>query len=178
MILQKALARMKEVYLFLQQGQQPGAPHIETSGTHTDPGNGPGSFSKYEANAGGSRVVKMLETVLADVKATITESIVTENNAQQGYEEFMKDSNKSVLQTMKSLTHMKGVLAMSKEDLISTKEELKQTVDKLEDLSKENGDLHAMCDYLVKNFDVRQAARAAEIEALGEAKAILSGSSQ
>merc|ERR1740115_457292 len=37
MILTKALDRMKQVYAMLQQ-QQPGAPHIQTSGTHTDPG--------------------------------------------------------------------------------------------------------------------------------------------
>merc|ERR1719454_1377669 len=45
-ILTKALNRMKEVYALLQK--QPGAPHIQTSGTHTDPGNGPAKFRKYE----------------------------------------------------------------------------------------------------------------------------------
>merc|ERR1719253_2392289 len=45
MILTKALDRMKQVYALMQQ-QQPGAPHIQTSGTHTDPGNGPAKFKK------------------------------------------------------------------------------------------------------------------------------------
>merc|ERR1711933_233300 len=36
--LQKALARMREVYSMLQEEpEQPGAPHVQTSGTHTDP---------------------------------------------------------------------------------------------------------------------------------------------
>merc|ERR1719409_2194750 len=65
MILTKALDRMKQVYALLQQ-QKPGAPHIQTSGTHTDPGNGPAKFKKYDENAGGGRVVAMLEEVLAD----------------------------------------------------------------------------------------------------------------
>merc|ERR1719379_429876 len=43
MILNKALDRMKQVYALLQQ-QKPGAPHIQTSATHTDPGNGPAKF--------------------------------------------------------------------------------------------------------------------------------------
>merc|ERR1719504_345028 len=60
MILTKALDRMKQVYALMQQ-QQPGAPHIQTSGTHTDPGNGPAMFKKYGTNAGGARVVAMLE---------------------------------------------------------------------------------------------------------------------
>merc|ERR1712008_584778 len=58
MILKKALARIKEVYL-LQQKQKPGAPHIQTSGTHTDPGNGPARFDKYE-NSGGSHTLTTL----------------------------------------------------------------------------------------------------------------------
>ena len=44
-----------------------GAPHIQTSGTHTDPGNGPAKFKKYDKNAGGGRVVAMLEEILADI---------------------------------------------------------------------------------------------------------------
>ena len=51
-------------FTFLQQ--QPGAAHIATSGNHTNAGNGPARFTKYEQNAGGSRVVAMLEKVLAE----------------------------------------------------------------------------------------------------------------
>merc|ERR1719453_1293256 len=68
-ILTKALDRMKQVYAMLQQrGLQPGAPHIQTSGTHTDPGNGPVKFKKSGKNAGGGRVVAMLEEILADTR--------------------------------------------------------------------------------------------------------------
>merc|ERR1719316_2047898 len=49
MILTKAIDRMKQVYALLQQ-RQPGAPHIQTSATHTDPGNGPAKFKKMEKN--------------------------------------------------------------------------------------------------------------------------------
>jgi len=35
--------------------------------------------------------------------------------------------------------------------------------------------LHGECDWLLKNFDVRKEARASEIDALGKAKAVLSG---
>merc|ERR1719498_2370324 len=66
-ILSKALDRMKEVYALVQQ---PGAPHIATSATRTDPGNCPAKFAKMEQNAGGSRVVAMIEEVIADAKKT------------------------------------------------------------------------------------------------------------
>jgi len=45
----------------------------------------------------------------------------------------------------------------------------------LEQLSNEAADLHKACDFVIKNFDIRQTGRDEEIEALKQAKAILSG---
>ena len=39
----------------------------------------------------------------------------------------------------------------------------------------EEADLHKSCDFTIKNFDIRQSARDQEVEALRQAKAILSG---
>jgi len=74
-ILQKAVDRMSKVYgcggggcnehAFLEQ---PGAPHIQTSGTHTDPGNGPAKFAKGGKNTGGGKVLAMLDEVMSDSK--------------------------------------------------------------------------------------------------------------
>merc|ERR1719277_2254880 len=66
MILTKAHGRMKQVYAMIQADQKPGAAHIHTSGNHTDAGNGPARFTKYAQNAGGARVVRMLQQVLSD----------------------------------------------------------------------------------------------------------------
>lgn len=178
MILDKALARMQEVYAFLENGaaQQPGAPHIETSGTHTDPGNGPARFTKYEKHGGGSRVVEMLKTIIADSKKTENDAIAAEEDAQTAYESFMKDSNKGISASLGKINRMTAALASSKESLSLAETDLKGTMEELQGLSSMAGDLHKSCDFLLKNFDARQQARSAEIEALGEAKAILSGS--
>merc|ERR1719473_1586771 len=45
----------------------------------------------------------------------------------------------------------------------------------LEQLANEAADLHKACDFVLKNFDIRQTARDEEVEALKQAKAILSG---
>lgn len=172
-ILDKALSRMKEVYAFLQQ--QPGAAHIATSGTHTDPGNGPARFTKYEENAGGKRVVAMLEEVIAESKKTEAEAIASEEDAQEAYEDFMKDSNKSLKQHIESRATMTQRKAKAEGELTATKEDLMATLNVLEGLHNLNADLHKSCDYLLKNFDARQEARAAEMDALKEAKNILSG---
>merc|ERR1719238_1583125 len=174
MILTKALDRMKQVYALLQQ-RKPGAPHIQTSATRTDPGNGPAKFKTYDKNAGGGRVVAMLEEVLADTRKVEDEAMVSEADAQSSYENFMKDSNKSILKTTQAISDMTGARATAKEELSMAKTDFSQTMQELEGLNDTNGDLHKSCDYTLKNFDARQAARAAEMDALNEAKNILSG---
>merc|ERR1719281_446103 len=174
MILTKALDRMKQVYAMLQQ-QKPGAPHIQTSATHTDPGNGPAKFKKYDQNAGGGRVVAMLEEVLADTKKTEDKAMASEADAQSAYENFMKDSNKSIKKTTQAISDMTGARAAAKEELSMAKTDFGQTMTELEGLDQISIDLHKSCDYTLKNFDARQAARSAEMDALNEAKSILSG---
>merc|ERR1719353_2058287 len=175
MILTKALDRMKQVYALLQQ-QKPGAPHIQTSGTHTDPGNGPAKFKDNASNnAGGGRVVAMLEEVLADTRKTEDQAMASEADSQSAYENFMKDSNKSIKKTQESISDMTGARAAAKEELSMAKTDFGQTMTEVEGLDQTNIDLHKSCDYTLKNFDVRQKARAAEMDALNEAKNILSG---
>jgi len=175
MILQKAIDRMSQVYALMQM-HQPGAPHIQTSGTHTDPGNGPAKFKDNAAkSSGGKRVIAMLDDVMKDSKTMEDEAIAAEESAQNAYENFMKDSNKMIISTTKMINDMTEAKAKAKSDLIMAKTDFKQTMSELDGLNNEAGDLHKSCDYLLKNFDLRQQARAAEIDALNEAKNILSG---
>merc|ERR1719161_1645135 len=155
-ILTKALDRMKQVYALLQQrGLKPGAPHIQTSGTHTDPGNGPAKFKKYGQNAGGGRVVAMLEEVLADTRKTEDQAMASEQDSQSAYENFMKDSNKSILKTTQSISDMTGARATAKEELSAAKTDFGQTMQELENLNDTNGDLHKTSDFVLKNFDAK-----------------------
>merc|ERR1719183_1627837 len=173
-ILNKALARMKESYAFAQLFG-PGAPHTQTSATHTDPGNGPAKFKKYEENAGGARVVAMLEEVITDSKNLENDALNTEFDAQSAYENFMKDSNKSTEQNLKSIRNMSENRAKAKSELAMADADFKSTMKELENLDGMNKALHEQCDFVLKNFEVRQEARAAEVDALVEAKNILSG---
>merc|ERR1719266_1569763 len=173
MILDKALTRMKEVYALLEQ--QPGAPHIQTSATHTDPGNGPARFTKYEKNAGGSRIVDMIEKIIGESKTAEVDAIAAEEDAQAAYEIIMKQSNEMITATTKKIQDMTGARAQAKEDLLAAKDDFKETMEELFELDKTKGGLVKSCKYILDNFDARQAARAAEMDALREAKNILSG---
>merc|ERR1719379_2999166 len=171
-ILTKALERMKEVYALLQQ---PGAPHIQTSATRTDPGNGPAAFKKMEKNAGGKRVVAMIEEVIADAKKTEDEAHASEADAQTAYEGLVKDSNKSITQLTTSINDMTVSLAKAHEDLTMSESDLAGTFQELTGLNDYSQSLHKTCDYTLKNFETRQDARQGEIDSLNEAKQILSG---
>jgi len=173
-ILQKALTRMKQVYAFLES-QNPGAAHTQTSATHTDPGNGPARFTEYSENKGGSKVVSMIEEVMADSRKTENEATASEEDGQTAYEQFMKESNAAIIAAGDKLVSMQEASAKAKEELSMAKTDQKSNMVTLEDLHNTNGDLHKACDFVMKNFEARQTARAAEVDALNEAKAILSG---
>merc|ERR1740130_2593844 len=128
MILQKAIDRMAQVYAMLLQRRQPGAPHTQTSATSTDPGNGPAKFKKYEENAGGKRVLAMLDEVLQDSKTMENDAIASEEDAQAAYENFMKDSNKFIIKGTQGITDMTEGKATAESDLIMAKTDLKGTM--------------------------------------------------
>merc|ERR1719460_2576996 len=128
-ILKKALDRMKEVYAFVQQ---PGAAMAKTSATRTDPGAGPAKFTKYEQNAGGKRVVAMIQEVIDDAKKTEDDAHASEADAQAAYEYFVKESNKSITQLTTSINDMTVSLSKAKEDHTMKKADLSQTFQELE----------------------------------------------
>jgi len=174
-ILKKAIDRMNQVYSDFVALQKPGAPHVQTSATHTDPGNGPAKFKKMEQNAGGDKVVAMLEEVMADSVKMANEAQVAEQDSAGAYEMFMKDSNKSIKQTLRSNVNMSEEKAKSEQALSRDETDLAATMKTLESLNAELGDLHKSCDFVINNFSARQEARALEMDALREAKNILGG---
>merc|ERR1719217_596244 len=103
----------------------------------------------------------MIQQIINDAKAMEAEAIKSEEDAQKAYEDFVKDTNASIEEKQK--------------DIINKSEDKENVIIELEQLSNENADLHKSCDFVVKNFEIRQTARDEEIEALKQAKAILSG---
>lgn len=155
--------------------QEPGAPQMQLSGTDTEPGSAPARFKEYEQNAGGKKVITMIEQCIEDAKKSEAEAIASEQDSQTAYQNFMKDSNESIIKYTKAINNMSEELAKAKEELVNTKEDLDSVNTDIQDLSETDADLHKSCDFLLQNFDVRQQARADEVDALNEAKAILSG---
>merc|ERR1719502_1032072 len=108
------------------------------------------------------KIVKMLEEVMADSVKAEDEAHATEQNDQAEYENFMKETNKAIAQEQKAIANMSEERAKDQEALIMDKSDWDHTMKTLENLSKENKELHDDCDYVLKNFEVRQETRQAE----------------
>merc|ERR1719253_66987 len=121
---------------------------------------------EYKKSSGSGGVMSMIEKLILDTKEITAESKKTEAEAQAAYEALVADTNESIKDLAAAITSKTEAKAQAKKDLVMTHEDLAGAVTELEDLAKYNVDLHAECDYVMKNFMLRQKARAAEIESL------------
>merc|ERR1719162_2296554 len=117
----------------------------------------------------------MIEKLIQDTKEITAESKKSESEAQAAYEALVADTNESVADLSKSITSKTKAKAQAKKELSSTNGDRTDAIAELEDLGKYNADLHAECDYVLKNFEIRQKSRAEEVESLQQAKQILNG---
>lgn len=176
-ILRKALERLKQFY----------APEADV-GTklvqvHAHDANDPGRASSlapakgrsYEKSGGSGGVMQLLMKIISDAEVEEQELTQGEQKSQQLYAEFVDTSTKTVDANRASQSEKNRLIAETKSEKAET-EEAQLTNDgeleKLEELLKGH---HVNCDFLLKFFDVRQTARKEEMEAIQDAKAILSG---
>jgi len=135
----------------------------------------PAAVSAFKKNTQSTGVIEMIDLLIADLDKDMAAHEAEEKEAQADYEAALKDSaekRKADSATIEEKESMKADLegqhqTHSKEKASHTKE-LAATLQFIHSL-------HSECDFLVKYFDIRKEARAAEIEALNKAKQILSG---
>jgi len=135
----------------------------------------PGSFSSYKKNEKSGGVMAMIQGVIDDAKALETEAIAAEQDAQVAYETFISDSNKSIAAKSKAIAEKTAEMGTQDENLVTAKGDMKGVMADLESLNNINKQTHWDCDFVLKNFDVRQEARDQEVEALRQSVAMLSG---
>jgi len=164
-ILKSALAALGEFYgekAFLQkQAGQRQAP--------------PPGFGEYKKSSSSAGVMDLMQSIIADAKAMEDETTRDEEDAQKAYEDFVLESNDSIEAKKKDMTFKSGEKAKAEAALVEAKENRDKTILELEQLSNMNAQLHSSCDFILKNFDLRQTARDEEVQALRQAKDILSG---
>jgi chromosome segregation ATPase len=120
-------------------------------------------------------VIGMIDLLVKDLDKDMTEAGVEEKNSQASYDEMMADAKEKRTSDSKSLKSKAATKADLTADLETAKDTLKTTKVEAMATDKFIGGLHAECDWLLQYFDVRKEARSGEIDALGKAKAVLSG---
>merc|ERR1719449_119867 len=135
----------------------------------------PPGFEAYKKNAAAPGVMGMRQQIINDAKAMEAETIRSEEDAQKAYEDFVKDTNGSIEAKSKDIVNKSETKAKAEADLVEAKENKEAVMLELEQLANYKAELHSSCDFVMKNFEIRQTARDEEIEALKQAKAILSG---
>eukprot|EP00415_Alexandrium_ostenfeldii_P000853 UN0853 len=131
------------------------------------------TYSKKSEETGGA--IAMIDMLRTDLIKKITVLETEEKGAQADYEAFIKDSadkraldSKAVADKEKNKAEIEASLLEEKDSLASFKSDAAANKKELEGL-------HADCDWLVQNYDLRKQARADEADALQKAKAVLSG---
>jgi len=166
-VLAKALDRLATYYDKVALVQRTGHGHAKQTP--------PVPQMEYKPSSGASGVMQMIEKLIYEAKDLIAKSKQGEGEEQSAYESLVADTNDSVATLQEEVVTKTKNKSEAETEKIQTEGDLNDAVDELERLSKYTADMHAECDYLLKNFDIRQAGRGQEIEALQQAKQILSG---
>eukprot|EP00747_Dinoflagellata_sp_TGD_P152747 gnl/TRDRNA2_/TRDRNA2_177336_c1_seq19.p1 gnl/TRDRNA2_/TRDRNA2_177336_c1~~gnl/TRDRNA2_/TRDRNA2_177336_c1_seq19.p1 ORF type:complete len:723 (+),score=273.51 gnl/TRDRNA2_/TRDRNA2_177336_c1_seq19:236-2170(+) len=171
-LLQKALAVLEGFYgkkaaAFVQEQQKQQQP----AGPPPPPG-----FKSYKKNAASGGVMSMIQQIINDAKAMETEAIKAEDDAQNAYEGFVKETNEVIETKTKDMINKSEEKSKAESDLVQAGKEYDATMMELEHLANYNGELHSSCDFVLKNFEESQAAKDGEVEALKQAIASMSGS--
>eukprot|EP00747_Dinoflagellata_sp_TGD_P130774 gnl/TRDRNA2_/TRDRNA2_174877_c1_seq22.p1 gnl/TRDRNA2_/TRDRNA2_174877_c1~~gnl/TRDRNA2_/TRDRNA2_174877_c1_seq22.p1 ORF type:complete len:123 (+),score=45.98 gnl/TRDRNA2_/TRDRNA2_174877_c1_seq22:1-369(+) len=117
----------------------------------------------------------MIEQIIEDSKKLETEALAAEKQAQADYESFVKNSNTLIADLKTSVEEKIKNVAAATLETETAKSDHNAAVTELESLAQVKQDLNHECDFVMDNFEIRQKARLEEMEAIAEAKQILSG---
>jgi len=136
----------------------------------------PATWGAYATKSGeNTGVIAMVDLLIKDLAKEMTEAETDEKDGQADYEQMMKDSAAKRATDSKSLTAKGSAKADMEAQLQAHTDSHAAGEKELMATAKYIASLHAECDWLLQYFDVRNEARAGEIESLKQAKAVLSG---
>merc|ERR1719271_1893525 len=136
----------------------------------------PATWDAYQKKDGKSNgVISLMDMLIKELQDGITEAEHEEKTAQTDYERLMSESQASRATMVESITSKEVAKADLDTKTEATKEKKSSEEAQLESLKATIAQLHADCDFLVENYDLRKAARENEVEGLKNAKSVLSG---
>jgi len=174
-ILNKVLKRLQDVYAPGAKAEKATAllqrKAVLLFGAPEEPAGFGGPMKKQ--SSGG--VLGLIEMTIADAQRLEQETLAAEQTQQTDYEALVKDASAQIAADSESITAKKGEKATAEVDKTEAEASYEGVTTELKNLAAYADSLHASCDFVLKNFDLRQKSRSDEMAALEDAKAILSG---
>merc|ERR1719247_2613176 len=131
-----------------------------------------GEVKKNEKSAG---VIGMMDQIMRDLENDMKDAEYEEKTAQDDYSKLMGESEATRQQDTKSIADKEASKADLEAKLVTDKDTAASNAEELANVQTAISDLHGTCDFIVQNYDLRKEARTNEIDALKNAKAMLSG---
>jgi len=159
-ILQMAADRLKKFYGFVEIRQHSAAPP-------------PPKPAEYKKQNGG--VMQLLATIISDAENVEAEMKIGEQKAQEEYASFVSATTASIEADRQAISEANEQAAAAEGSKSETEEAQLANEGELSKLDELLKATHTDCDFVMKYFDMRQQARQEEMDAIEEAKSILSG---
>jgi len=175
-ILSKALTRLEMFYstntTSLIEVEAHGHSNRGSSKYYPPPPDMPADYTR-SSKAGG--VLQLLHTIIKDAEIAEQDLTMSEQESQKDYASFVQITTETI-ESDRAAVQEKTAQVASNSALLSETEEAQLANDaNIAELNEVLKAYHMDCDYILKYFDVRQKARAEEMDAIVDAKAILSG---
>jgi len=135
----------------------------------------PETFGEYKKSDKSSGVMGMMDGIVRDLENDMKDAEYEEKTAQKDYAELMADSQATRKADSKAVVDKTAAKAEAEGKLMEAKEGRAASAEDVKLIATTIQDLHARCDFIMQNFDMRKEARANEIDSLKNAKAVLSG---
>jgi len=158
-VLNMAAGKLKKFYGFVEVKAHAGPP--------------PPTPKAYKKQSGG--VMQLLATIVADAEGVESQIKIGEQKSQEEYASFVAATTASIEADRQAISSAEENTASANGAKSETEEAQLGNDGELTKLNELLRGIHTDCDFVLKYFDVRQSARKEEMDAITEAKAILSG---
>jgi len=128
----------------------------------------------YKSQEAGG-VIGMMDALAAELEKETAVASAEESDAQADYEKYIADSKTMRADNSAILEDKTAAKADAEGALQGHQDVMEGAFGKLKGSNDQLKAIHKDCDWLLANYDARKEARADEVDALGKAKAVLSG---
>jgi len=128
---------------------------------------------EYQKSPGGNRIIGMMNEIKSEMTKDMREAEVDEKYSAKDYVRQMKDAVEDRANAVKMLHEKQATKAKLEEKIMQDKETRILTLKELEEINLYQIELHAECDFLLRNFDNRHGARVSEEVGLEGAETIV-----